>query len=178
MCYDVGVTHSRVSSAEHPTETFQLLFFALTSSFRSCRFRTFKSRIRDNALLSPCKSPFSTIKSAERRESNTMVEPPGRASLEIDDSMKIEEIVGDEQLLWRIVQRRDSRYYSSFVFGVKSTGIFCRPTCPSRRAKRSQVVFFPTFREARAAGFRACLRCTPEDESREPRRIQIVKRSM
>ena len=106
-----------------------------------------------------------------------MVEPLGRALLEIDNSRKIEEIVGDEQLLWRIVQRRDSRYYSSFVFGVKSTGIFCRPTCPSRRAKRSQVVFFPTFREAKAAGFRACLRCKPDDESREPRQIQIVKRA-
>ena len=104
-----------------------------------------------------------------------MVEPPGPALLEVDDSGRIGEYVTDEQLLWRIVQRRDSRYYSSFVFGVKSTGVFCRRTCPSRRAKRSQVVFFPTFREAKAAGFKACLRCTPGDESREPRKIRIVK---
>jgi len=104
-----------------------------------------------------------------------MIESLGRELLEIDESRKIETIVGGEQALWRIVQRRDPRYYASFVFGVKSTGIFCRPTCASRRAKRSQVVFFPTFREARAAGFRACLRCTPDDESREPRKIRIVK---
>ena len=100
-----------------------------------------------------------------------MVEPLGR-TLEIENA---EEISEDEQQLWRIVQRRDSRYYSSFVFAVKSTGVFCRPTCPSRRAKRGQVLFFPTFREAKAAGFRACLRCAPADESKDPRQIEIVK---
>ena len=76
------------------------------------------------------------------------------------------------------MQSRDLNYFSSFVFGVKSTRVFCRPTCPSRRARRSQVLFFPTFKEARAAGFRACLRCKPSDvESDDPRQVQIVKRA-
>ncbi len=51
---------------------------------------------------------------------------------------------------------------AGFVYAVRSTGIFCRPGCPSRRPARAQVRFFADPEQARAAGFRACLRCSPE----------------
>jgi len=68
----------------------------------------------------------------------------------------------DPEVFWGAVLSRDRRYEGEFVYGVKSTGVFCRPTCPSRRPRREQVAFFPGSAEAKAAGFRACLRCHPE----------------
>jgi len=62
---------------------------------------------------------------------------------------------------WRIVLARDRRYDGQFVYGVRSTGIYCRPSCPSRRPRRRQVAFFPVPEVAERAGFRACRRCRP-----------------
>jgi AraC family transcriptional regulator, regulatory protein of adaptative response / methylated-DNA-[protein]-cysteine methyltransferase len=70
--------------------------------------------------------------------------------------------------LWEIVANRDKRFYSSFVYGVKSSGIFCRPTCPSRRPSPDQVEFFTDSSVAGKAGYRACLRCRPESENDIP----------
>ena len=50
-----------------------------------------------------------------------------------------------------------------FVYAVRTTGVFCRPTCSSRKPNRRNVSFFTTPEEAESAGFRACLRCTPKD---------------
>ncbi len=60
---------------------------------------------------------------------------------------------------WRQVESRDGS--ARFLYGVRSTGIFCRPTCPSRRPAQQNVVFFEDAGEAMRAGFRACLRCQP-----------------
>jgi AraC family transcriptional regulator of adaptative response/methylated-DNA-[protein]-cysteine methyltransferase len=62
---------------------------------------------------------------------------------------------------WQQVLARDASADGQFVYAVKSTGIFCRPSCPSRRPERKNVSFFPTPALAEAAGFRACLRCEP-----------------
>ena len=62
---------------------------------------------------------------------------------------------------WRAVARRDAAADGNFVFAVRSTGVFCRPSCPARRPRRSQVVFFGAAKDAERAGFRACLRCRP-----------------
>src|SRR5213592_4619784 len=62
---------------------------------------------------------------------------------------------------WRIVLARDRRYDGAFVYAVLSTGIYCRPSCPSRRPRRAQVAFFPVPEAAEQAGFRACRRCRP-----------------
>jgi AraC family transcriptional regulator of adaptative response/methylated-DNA-[protein]-cysteine methyltransferase len=62
---------------------------------------------------------------------------------------------------WHIVLARDRRYDGVFVYAVRSTGIYCRPSCPSRRPRRAQVEFFPIPEAAEAAGFRACRRCRP-----------------
>jgi AraC family transcriptional regulator of adaptative response/methylated-DNA-[protein]-cysteine methyltransferase len=62
---------------------------------------------------------------------------------------------------WQQVLARDPAADGQFVYAVKSTGVFCRPSCPSRRPERKNVSFFPTPAQAEAAGFRACLRCEP-----------------
>src|ERR1700679_3954745 len=63
---------------------------------------------------------------------------------------------------WQQVLARDACADGQFVYAVKSTGIYCRPTCPSRRPERKNVSFFPNTATAEAAGFRACLRCEPQ----------------
>jgi AraC family transcriptional regulator, regulatory protein of adaptative response / methylated-DNA-[protein]-cysteine methyltransferase len=70
---------------------------------------------------------------------------------------------------WRAVESRDARYDGRFVYAVRSTGVFCRPSCPSRRALRANVEFYSTTAAAERAGFRACRRCRPtEDASANP----------
>jgi AraC family transcriptional regulator, regulatory protein of adaptative response / methylated-DNA-[protein]-cysteine methyltransferase len=63
---------------------------------------------------------------------------------------------------WQQVLERDTTADGQFFYAVKSTGIFCKPSCPSRRPTRKQVQFFPTTDAAQAAGYRACKRCEPE----------------
>ncbi|HYJ51741.1 MAG TPA: bifunctional DNA-binding transcriptional regulator/O6-methylguanine-DNA methyltransferase Ada [Allosphingosinicella sp.] len=68
---------------------------------------------------------------------------------------------------WAAFERRDRSWDGRILGGVKSTGIYCRPSCPARRPKRENVEFFPDGGAARAAGYRACLRCEPDDVNRE-----------
>lgn len=62
---------------------------------------------------------------------------------------------------WQAVLARDGRSDGAFVYGVRSTGIYCRPSCGSRRPTRSRIDFFGSVEEAERAGFRACKRCRP-----------------
>jgi AraC family transcriptional regulator of adaptative response/methylated-DNA-[protein]-cysteine methyltransferase len=62
---------------------------------------------------------------------------------------------------WDAVMRRDRSADGTFVYAVTSTGVFCRPSCPSRRAHRDRVRFFDTTAAAEQAGFRSCRRCHP-----------------
>jgi AraC family transcriptional regulator of adaptative response/methylated-DNA-[protein]-cysteine methyltransferase len=62
---------------------------------------------------------------------------------------------------WQAVQTRDRGADGAFVYAVRSTGIYCRPSCPSRKPRREQVVFFPLPEAAEQKGFRACQRCRP-----------------
>jgi len=68
---------------------------------------------------------------------------------------------------WTAVLARDRRADGRFVTGVLTTGIYCRPSCAARHPKRENVRFFATGPEAAAAGLRACLRCKPDEVSRE-----------
>ena len=68
---------------------------------------------------------------------------------------------GDE-MRWQLVNARARNADGAFVYAVTSTGIYCRPSCPSRRPRRDRVVFFDAADAARAAGFRACKRCSPD----------------
>ena len=63
---------------------------------------------------------------------------------------------------WAAVSGRDRTADGSFVYAVRSTGVYCRPSCPSRKPRRDRVTFFDTPDAARDAGFRACKRCRPD----------------
>jgi AraC family transcriptional regulator of adaptative response/methylated-DNA-[protein]-cysteine methyltransferase len=63
---------------------------------------------------------------------------------------------------WRAVKSRDSAADGAFVFAVRTTGIYCRPSCRARAARRENVRFFETCDAAERAGFRACRRCVPK----------------
>jgi len=63
---------------------------------------------------------------------------------------------------WQAVVDRDGSLDGTFVFGVSSTGIFCRPSCPAKRPRRENVSFFDHPLQAEQAGYRACLRCRPK----------------
>ena len=67
----------------------------------------------------------------------------------------------DAEVAWQQVLARDASAEGAFVYAVQSTGIYCRPGCPSRHPARNNVRFFKTCEQAEAAGFRACLRCQP-----------------
>jgi AraC family transcriptional regulator, regulatory protein of adaptative response / methylated-DNA-[protein]-cysteine methyltransferase len=67
----------------------------------------------------------------------------------------------DKDRRWRAVLARDTSFDGTFVYAVRSTGIYCRPWCPSRRPRRKQVVFFSLPAAAEQAGFRPCRRCRP-----------------
>jgi uncharacterized protein len=62
---------------------------------------------------------------------------------------------------WSAVVNRDPRADGKFVYAVRTSGVYCRPTCPSRRANPGNVAFYDTCQEAERAGFRACKRCRP-----------------
>lgn len=75
---------------------------------------------------------------------------------------------------WDAVCRRDKAADGQFVYAVRTTGVYCRPSCPARPARRENVSFHDTGAAARAAGFRPCLRCQPDGPSLEERRAQLV----
>ena len=82
----------------------------------------------------------------------------------------------DEEAAWRAVLARDRSSDGRFVTGVLSTRIYCRPSCAARHPKRANVRFFATGAEAREAGLRACLRCLPDDVTREAAAIEQALR--
>ena len=74
------------------------------------------------------------------------------------------------------VMNRDASFDGMFVFGVKSTMVYCRPSCPSRRPGADRLVFFSDSRAAEVAGFRACLRCAPRESGTGGRRVELVRK--
>ncbi len=72
---------------------------------------------------------------------------------------------------WTAVLARDRAFDGRFVTGVLSTGIYCRPSCAARHPRRENVRFFASGAEARAEGLRPCLRCSPDDVSRDERAV-------
>ena len=76
---------------------------------------------------------------------------------------------------WQAVKNRDRHFDGAFVYAVRSTGIYCRCTCPSRRPNRQQVSFFSGPEPASQAGFRACLRCQPDQNLPADRQMELVR---
>jgi AraC family transcriptional regulator of adaptative response/methylated-DNA-[protein]-cysteine methyltransferase len=73
----------------------------------------------------------------------------------------------DPDFAWSAFLRRDRLFDGQFIGAVKTTKIYCKPSCPVRHPLQKNVVFYVTAAEAKAAGFRACLRCRPDDIARD-----------
>jgi AraC family transcriptional regulator of adaptative response/methylated-DNA-[protein]-cysteine methyltransferase len=73
----------------------------------------------------------------------------------------------DVDTAWAAFERRDRSWDGRVIGAVKTTGIYCKPSCPARRPKREHVEFFATAEEARAAGYRSCMRCKPDEVGRD-----------
>jgi len=76
--------------------------------------------------------------------------------------------------LWQAVRKKDGTVSDQFVFGVKTTGVYCRSNCPARLPLRKNVTFFATPQEARGAGYRPCLRCQPDRGSLNERHAEKI----
>jgi AraC family transcriptional regulator of adaptative response/methylated-DNA-[protein]-cysteine methyltransferase len=85
-----------------------------------------------------------------------------------------------EDRYWQAVVEHDAASNGAFVYAVRSTGIYCKPSCPSRRPKREEVQFFAQPEAAEQAGFRACKRCRPaqhqQEQTADPQ-VELVRRA-
>jgi AraC family transcriptional regulator of adaptative response/methylated-DNA-[protein]-cysteine methyltransferase len=93
-------------------------------------------------------------------------------NLEQSGQLEMKNFIEDSR--WETVLARDAASDGKFVFAVSSTGIYCRPSCPSKRPRRENVTFFRRPQEAETAGFRECLRCRPKAVAGNPRQ-ELIK---
>src|SRR3982750_707177 len=90
--------------------------------------------------------------------------------------MKEPELLPPPETMYRALVARDSTFEGIFYVGVRTTGIFCRPTCSAKKPARQNVDFFSTAGEALHGGYRPCLRCHPMDpEKRPPKLIERLR---
>jgi AraC family transcriptional regulator of adaptative response/methylated-DNA-[protein]-cysteine methyltransferase len=85
--------------------------------------------------------------------------------------MKTPELLPPSETMYRALVDRDPTFEGIFFVGVRTTGIFCRPTCTAKKPARENVDFFPTPSEALHSGYRPCLRCHPMDPDKRPPRL-------
>src|SRR5215470_8888379 len=83
----------------------------------------------------------------------------------------------DLEECWTAVENRDAGADGKFFYGVRTTGVYCRPGCASRRPLRANTVFFETAEAAERAGFRACKRCRPADGSAASRHLAAIEKA-
>lgn len=81
-----------------------------------------------------------------------------------------------ESSFWQALEERDTHMDGVFYFAVMTTGVYCRPSCPSRRPRRENVIFFQRRDAAERAGFRPCLRCKPERERARDAHSELVEK--
>jgi AraC family transcriptional regulator of adaptative response/methylated-DNA-[protein]-cysteine methyltransferase len=85
--------------------------------------------------------------------------------------------VGDEEQCWQAVLARDASRDGTFVYAVRSTGVYCRPSCPAVRPRRDRVLFFPFSEAAERAGYRSCRRCRPDHAASPDPHVELVRRA-
>src|ERR1700682_6231422 len=85
--------------------------------------------------------------------------------------MKALELLPSAETMYRALVNRDSRFEGIFYVGVRTTGIFCRPTCPAKKPARENVDVSATSSEALHGGYRPCLRCNPMDPDKHPPKL-------
>ncbi len=82
----------------------------------------------------------------------------------------------EPEVYWDAVRAGDARFDGLFVYAVRSTGVYCKPSCPSRRPRREQVSFYASCAAAEAGGFRACKRCLPRSVGAPDPSVEMVLR--
>ncbi|HEY6947534.1 MAG TPA: Ada metal-binding domain-containing protein, partial [Gemmatimonadales bacterium] len=87
----------------------------------------------------------------------------------------LDHLTVDPDHAWDAVLKHDRRFDGRFVYAVRTTGIYCRPSCASRRPNRRNVDFFSHPDAAEAQGFRACLRCRPRGVAAEDADLRAVR---
>src|SRR6516162_3376008 len=97
---------------------------------------------------------------AQRRKANSPVAKPRSATTTF----------ADDESRWRALVRRDRAADGAFYYSVRTTGVYCRPSCAARLPKRQNVRFYTTREQAERAGFRPCKRCRPHEASLAERR--------
>src|SRR5205814_3694277 len=85
--------------------------------------------------------------------------------------MKTLELLPPTETMYRALLNRDPSFEGIFFTGVRTTGIFCRPTCTAKKPGRENVDFFATSSEALESGYRPCLRCNPMDSDKRPPKL-------
>jgi len=85
--------------------------------------------------------------------------------------MKTPELLPPPETMYRALVNRDASFEGIFFIGVRTTGIFCRPTCTAKKPARENVNFFATASEALEGGYRPCLRCHPMEPSTRPPKL-------
>ena len=90
--------------------------------------------------------------------------------------MQMQMTSSDPNQKWSLVLAHDAKADDRFVYAVKSTGVFCRPSCPSRRPKRENVEFFDSPMLAQQAGYRPCGRCTPLVRNPQRQKVEAACR--
>jgi AraC family transcriptional regulator, regulatory protein of adaptative response / methylated-DNA-[protein]-cysteine methyltransferase len=83
----------------------------------------------------------------------------------------------ETNIYWKAVETYDARFDGAFVFGVRTTGVFCKPSCKARRPKPENVEFFDAIEGAEKRGFRACLRCKPKAATAADPQIEMILRA-
>jgi AraC family transcriptional regulator of adaptative response/methylated-DNA-[protein]-cysteine methyltransferase len=96
------------------------------------------------------------------RKARDVARPASRYTGNMTDTDPI-----DAEAAWTAFDARDRRRDGRFVIAVRTTGIYCKPSCPARRPRRENVAFYHDGVAAQAAGYRACLRCKPDDAARD-----------
>jgi AraC family transcriptional regulator of adaptative response/methylated-DNA-[protein]-cysteine methyltransferase len=99
-----------------------------------------------------------------------------RSNVDLQQLQKSQQGTATDTEKWKAVVERDESKDGLFVFGVRSTTIYCKPSCPARHPNLEQVVFFSHPDEAERSGFRACKRCRPQ-EARTSARAELIQRT-
>jgi AraC family transcriptional regulator, regulatory protein of adaptative response / methylated-DNA-[protein]-cysteine methyltransferase len=81
--------------------------------------------------------------------------------------------IDEQSRQWQAVAQRDRAADGRFVYAVSTTGVYCRPSCPSRRPRPANVAFFADPAAAERAGYRACRRCRPQEKAADPKPVMV-----
>jgi AraC family transcriptional regulator of adaptative response/methylated-DNA-[protein]-cysteine methyltransferase len=106
---------------------------------------------------------------------DVLIEGPMKKKASTKAEPRTEKPSMNEAIAWESVLQRDPTADDRFLYAVTTTGIYCRPSCPSRRPKRDNVAFFSTAAAAELAGFRACQRCRPNRAKSPHRGVELAR---